>query len=243
MPEELWEPRPGIDAALDESVLRITATGVSPEAVAQWANEVSEELIVERSAAGGPIELILLDPAVEPLVPTAPNARPILLASMAVAVIAAVFAALAADRIAQAFDTRHAVRERLGTTILGEIPKFTRSARKLPVVSLLADGEKQSNQVITAFETIRINVEFRLLDRPARAISVISLDRHAGKTTVAAGLSCRWRSSVATSWRSRPICVARRLQSSSAPDADTVSAISLLLVPPRSFCSRRVTPR
>ena len=58
--------------------------------------------------------------------PTAPNARPILLASMVVAVIAAVFAALAADRIAQAFDTRHAVRERLGTTILGEIPKFAR---------------------------------------------------------------------------------------------------------------------
>ena len=47
VPEELWEPRPGIDAALDESVLRITATGVSPEAVAQWANEVSEELIVD----------------------------------------------------------------------------------------------------------------------------------------------------------------------------------------------------
>ena len=123
VPEELRQPRPGISAALDESVLRITATGVSPEAVEKWANAVSEELIVERSAAGGPIELILLDPAVEPLVPTAPNPRPILLASMVVAVIAAVFAALAADRIAQAFDTRHAVRERLGTTILGEIPE------------------------------------------------------------------------------------------------------------------------
>lgn len=190
VPEELWQPRPAIGAALDESVLRITATGVSPEAVEQWANAVSEELIVERSAAGGPIELILLDPASEPLEPIAPNPRPILLATMVVAVVAALFAALAADRIAQAFDTRHAVREHLGTTILGEIPKFTRSARKLPVISLFADRETQSNQVITAFETIRINLEFRLLDRPRNAISVISLDRHAGKTTVTAGLSC-----------------------------------------------------
>ena len=190
VPEELQQPRPGISAAVEESVLRITATGVSPEAVAQWANAVSAELSVQRSAGGGPIELILLDPATEPLVPIAPNSRPILLASMVVAVIAALFAALAADRIAQAFDTRHAVRERLGTTILGEIPKFTRSAQKLPIVSLFSDGAAQSNQVITAFETIRINIEFRLLDRPRSAISVISLDRHAGKTTVAAGLSC-----------------------------------------------------
>ena len=109
---------------------------------------------------------------------------------MVVALIAAVFAALAADRIKQAFDTRHAVRERLGTTVLGEIPKFTRSARKFPVISLFTDREAQSNEIISAFETVRINAEFRLMDRSDPAISVISLDRHAGKTTVAAGLSC-----------------------------------------------------
>ena len=142
------------------------------------------------SAEGGPLELILLDPANEPRSPISPNQRPILLASMVVALIAAVFAALAADRIMQAFDTRHAVRERLGTTILGEIPKFTRSARKFPIISLFTDREAQSNEIISAFETVRINAEFRLMDQSDPTISVISLDRHAGKTTVAAGLSC-----------------------------------------------------
>lgn len=190
VPEEVQRPRPGIEATVESSVLEITATGASPEAVAAWANAVSEELIAERSGVG-PLEVVLLDPAVEPRSPVAPNPRPILLASMIVALIAAVFAALAADRIRQAFDTRHAVRERLGTTILGEIPKFARSERKLPIVTLFRDGSKASNEVVTAFETIRINVEFRLLDSPdASTLSVISLDRHAGKTTVAAGMCC-----------------------------------------------------
>jgi Mrp family chromosome partitioning ATPase len=189
VPEGLQQPRPGIEAVVDESVMEITASGVSPEAVEAWANAVSNELIAERSGVG-PLELLLLDPAVEPQAPSAPNPRPILLASMVVAVIAAVFAALAADRIRQAFDTRHAVRERLGTTILGEIPKFARSERKLPIVTLFREGSPSSNEVVTAFETIRINVEFRLLESPHAAISVISLDRHAGKTTVAAGMCC-----------------------------------------------------
>ncbi len=187
--EELQQPRPGISAVVDNSVMRITATGTSQAGVAAWANAVSNELIAERSGVG-PLELVLLDPAVEPQTPSAPNPRPILLASMVVAVIAAIFAALAADRIRQAFDTRHAVRERLGTTILGEIPKFARSERKLPIVKLFREGSGASNEVVTAFETIRINVEFRLLDSPDAAISVISLDRHAGKTTVAAGMCC-----------------------------------------------------
>jgi Mrp family chromosome partitioning ATPase len=187
--EELRRPRPGITAETDASVLQITAQGTSPAGVAAWANAVSEELIAQRSGVG-PLELVLLDPAVEPGAPVAPNPRPILLASMVIAVIVGIFAALAAARIMQAFDTRHAVRERLGTTILGEIPKLARSERKVPLAKLLREGSGASNEVFTAFETIRINVEFRLLDSPDTAISVISLDRHAGKTTVAAGMTC-----------------------------------------------------
>jgi Mrp family chromosome partitioning ATPase len=189
VPEALQQPRPEIEAVVDASVMEITASGVSPAAVEEWANAVSRELIAERSGVG-PLELELLDPAVASPTPVAPSPRPILLASMVVALIAAVFAALAADRIRQAFDTRHAVRERLGTTILGEIPKFARSERKLPIVKLFRDGSGASNEVFTAFETIRINVEFRLLDSPDAPISIISLDRHAGKTTVAAGMCC-----------------------------------------------------
>jgi capsular polysaccharide biosynthesis protein len=137
--EELRQPRPGISAVVEDSVMRITATGTSPAGGA-WANAVSDELIIARSG-DGPLELELLDPAGEPQSPSAPNPRPILLASMVVAVIAAVFAALAADRIMQAFDTRHAVRERLGTTILGEIPKFARSNASCRSSSSSARGQ------------------------------------------------------------------------------------------------------
>ena len=81
--EELQRPRPGITAVVEDSVMRITATGTSPAGVAAWANAVSDELIVERSG-DGPLEVVLLDPAEEPQSPSAPNPRPILLLRLAV---------------------------------------------------------------------------------------------------------------------------------------------------------------
>lgn len=189
VPEEMRSLVPGIEASAEASVLRITATGVSPESVQAWADAVAEQMVVQRSGLGS-FEAVVLEPATLPTAPASPNPQPILFASLMVSLIAAIFAALAADRIVQAFDTRHTVRERLGTTVLGEIPRLTRSERRLPVASMLRERSGVSNEVLTAFETIRINVEFRLLDSAEKTISVISLDRHAGKTTVAAGMCC-----------------------------------------------------
>lgn len=177
----------GISASVTASVIRISAVATSPEAAAEWANAVTNELIEERTGVGT-FDLVLLDAAVPQPVPIAPSSKPILLAAIVVGLIAAVFAALFADRVLQAFDTRHAVRERLGTTVLGEIPKFSRAERRLPMIELL--NSTSSNEIISAFESVRINIEFRLIDRPKHPITVVSLNRHAGKSTVSAGLSC-----------------------------------------------------
>ena len=48
-------------------------------------------------------------------------------AAIVLGFIAALFAALAADRIRQSFDVHQTIRDRVGTTVLGEIP-VTRSA-------------------------------------------------------------------------------------------------------------------
>ena len=188
VPVELRVPQARIEALTDESVMRIVATANSPEAAQAWANAVGEQLIEERGDSGL-IELVRLDPA--PLKPKAisPVVAPTMLAAVVLGVIAAVFAALAADRIKRASDTNRAVRDRLGTTVLGEIPKMRRREKKLPIVRLL-DGQQSSVDLVSAFETVRTNVEFLMAGTDISRIAVVSLRRQTGKSTVAAGLSC-----------------------------------------------------
>lgn len=190
VPEEYRFQPVIIDAVVDSSVLTIGATAPSPDAAQAWANAVAAQLIADRSGSG-PLELILLDEAPFRPQPASPQATPIMIATFAVALIGAVFAALLADRIRRIFNARHAVRERLGATVLGEVPKLTRAERRNSVVSLMS-GQFLDDDLISAFETIRIGIEFRLghrTENPGNRICVISLDRQAGKTTVAAGLS------------------------------------------------------
>lgn len=189
VPEAYRNEPVAIDAQLDQSVLWIGATAASPEAAQAWANATSEQLIVSRSGAGS-IDLVLLDEAPLRNEPVAPQVVPILIGTVAVALIGAVFAALLADRLRSAYTTRQAVRERLGATVLGEIPRMTRAERRNSVVGLMGGGYEE---LISAFESIRINIEFRLAERSQSAgsrIAVVSLEREAGKTMIAAGLAC-----------------------------------------------------
>jgi Mrp family chromosome partitioning ATPase/capsular polysaccharide biosynthesis protein len=188
VPVELRVPQARIEALTDESVMRIVATAGSPESAQAWANAVGEQLIEERGD-NELIELARLDPA--PLKPKAisPRVEPTMVAAVVLGAIAAIFAALAADRIKRAFDTNRAVRDRLGTTILGEIPKMKRSERKLPIIRLL-DGPQSSVDLVSAFEGVRTNVEFLMAGTDIRRIAVVSLRRQTGKSTVAGGLSC-----------------------------------------------------
>ena len=188
VPLELRVPQARIEALTDESVMRIVATAGSPESAQAWANAVGEQLIEERGDSGF-IELARLDPAPLKQKAISPRVAPTMLAAVVLGVIAAIFAALAADRIKRASDTNRAVRDRLGTTVLGEIPKMRRSERKLPMIRLL-DGQHASVDLVSAFEGVRTNVEFLAAGTDIRRIAVVSLRRQTGKSTVAAGLSC-----------------------------------------------------
>lgn len=189
---EVYRDQPvSIDAQIDQSVLYVGATAASPEVAQAWANAVTEQLIADRSGSG-PLDLVLLDEAPLRIKPISPQVTPVLIAAFAVALIGAVFAALLADRIRHVFNARHAVRERLGATVLGEVPRLTRTERRTSVVRLMG-GEFPQDDLISAFETIRIGIEFRLghrTENTGNRISVISLDRQAGKSTISAGLSC-----------------------------------------------------
>ena len=149
---------------------------------------VSEKL-VERVPDDTALTLTLLDEAQVPRAPISPKVAPIMVASVVLGLIAALFAALAADRVKRAFDTGHAVRERLGTTVLGEIPSMRRrSERRYPTITLL-DGRHPSVDMMAAFESVRANVELRMKETGADRIAIVSLQRRQGKSTVSAGLS------------------------------------------------------
>jgi Mrp family chromosome partitioning ATPase len=188
VPENLRAVRVDVDAVSDVSVLRIRGTSESPQAAQVWVNAIADR-IVEEQSADSPVVLGVLDPAPLKRKPISPNVEPIMVAFIVVGLIAALFSTLAADRIKQAFDTNQAVRDRLGTTVLGEIPALSRrTERRRPIISLLS-GRQPSLPLTAAFEAIRTNVEFRLARLDADRVAVISLTRDDGRSMIAAGLS------------------------------------------------------
>lgn len=188
VPETHRTTRVTIEATSDASVLRIRGTSTVPEAAQVWVNAIADRL-VEEQAFDSPVVLGVLDTAPLKRRPIAPNTEPIMVAAIVVGLIAALFSTLAADRIKQAFDTNQTVRDRLGTTVLGEIPVMRRrTERRRPIITLL-NGRHPSRHLVTAFETIRTNIEFRMAQVDADTVAVISLSRDAGKSTITAGLS------------------------------------------------------
>ena len=188
VPENLRGVRVDIDAVSDTSVLRIRGTSESPAAAQVWVNAVSDR-IVEEQSADSPVVLGVLDPAPLKRKAISPNVEPIMVAFIVVGLIAALFSTLAADRIKRAFDTNQAVRDRLGTTVLGEIPALSRrTERRRPIISMLG-GKQPSLPLTSAFETIRTNVEFRMARLNADRVVVISLGRDDSRPMIAAGLS------------------------------------------------------
>lgn len=188
VPDQYRDVRVAIDTTTNTSVLKVRGTSESPQAARAWVNAIADRLVEEQTAES-PVVLGVLDPAPLKGRPISPNTEPIMVAAIVVGLIAGLFSTLAADRIKQAFDTNQTVRDRLGTTVLGEIPVMRRrTERRHPIISLL-NGHQSAPHLVTAFETIRTTVEFRMAQVGADRLTVVSLTRDSGKSTVTAGLA------------------------------------------------------
>ncbi|MEL6890674.1 MAG: hypothetical protein AAFP84_03700, partial [Actinomycetota bacterium] len=188
VPELFRRTRVDIEAASDASVLRIRGTSESAEAAQVWVNAVADRLVEEQSP-DSPVVLGVLDGARLKPKPIAPNVEPIMAAFIVFGLIAALFSTLAADRIRRAFDTNQTVRERLGTTVLGELPALRRRTEaRVPIVTLLDDASA-SPTLVSAFEAIRTNVEFRMAQAQASTVTFLSVGRDANNAKVTAGLA------------------------------------------------------
>ena len=108
--------------------------------------------------------------------------------TLKIGLIAGIFAAVVAARLRHSLDRGRTVRQRLGTTVLGEVPAIRglRSERH-DLLPWLASSPP--SELVEAFQAIRTNVEFRLADLDARTIVVTSYQASAGKSTIATGLA------------------------------------------------------
>ncbi len=186
VPEELRDEPVRVSAVVETSVLKITGTGHSPEAVAAYVNAMAQRL-TKGTDPLGVVRLTVLDLAVVPTKAVSPKASPILFAAAVFGLISAVFVCLLLRQLRSASDPETLVRERFGAPVLGEIPRLgtLRNGRGV-VVSLLDAGTPP--ELRTAFEQVRTNLEIRLAQLHGTGLAVVAADAGVGCSTVAAGL-------------------------------------------------------
>lgn len=186
VPEELRDEPVRVSAVVETSVLKITGTGHSPEAVAAYVNAMAQRL-TKGTDPLGVVRLTVLDLAVVPTKAVSPKASPILFAAAVFGVISAIFVCLLVRQLRSSSDPGTVVRERFGAPVLGEIPRLgpLRSGRG-EVVSLLESGAPPELRV--AFEQVRTNLEIRLAQLHGTGLAVVAADAGVGCSTVAAGL-------------------------------------------------------
>lgn len=176
-----------VEAAVVTSVFFIDVTTSDPDAAASWALALGNWTTALK-ADNFFYDLVLVD---EPLVPTSPSSPqtvPIILVATVLGLVSAVFVALVAGRVREAFDSTETIRERLGTSVLAEIPA-TRSLRRStqPVVSILDNGAIP--ELVEVFQSLRTSVEIQIAHHDVKTIAITSFRAGEGKSTVSAGLA------------------------------------------------------
>lgn len=166
-------------------LLRIGVTSGAPSAAAAWANGLAEQLVTDANEREG--RVLVLEVLDRAAVPTSPEsgASTLVVGSIFLGVLAALLAALAASRMVRALDIGEEVRERLGTPILGEIPRVRALRSTKDVAGILRGGPRD---VVESFQMLRTNVELALVSSQITTMAVTSFESGEGKSTVTAAL-------------------------------------------------------
>jgi capsular exopolysaccharide synthesis family protein len=169
------------DVATD--VITITATSKSPQAAADMANAVTERFVGIQPPSNQYF-LNPLAPAVPPASPSNPR-LPILLGAAGFGVILGIFAAIWAAGIRRRLSRVTEVKERIGATVLGEIPRVGVGGLK-PAELFVRHGEPLAME---AFQELRSNLLISLPTGASANIAVTSCDPGEGKTSVATNIA------------------------------------------------------
>lgn len=163
------------------AILTLNVQGTSRAAAQLAATAAAREL--EAHPISDLIQISVLSPAGEAQSLYVKRAAPIILGSIILGLIAAVFAALAAQALRGRVPGRELIRERFGLETLGEVP--AKSPFPLSAPGLFEAGWPP--ELIDAYQRLRANVEI-VLPQPA-VVAVTSWSEQEGKTTVTANLA------------------------------------------------------
>ncbi|MCP3937604.1 MAG: hypothetical protein GY708_19800 [Actinomycetia bacterium] len=175
-----------IDADAVASILYIRVSSESAVGSQVWANEIGAAIIADEDVAEL-VNIKMIDPAGLPGMAASPKPIPIMIAATVLGLIAALFAAVLVGRIREAFDNAELIRQRLGTSVIGELPRLRQLRRNDS--ALLDVLEEGTTSLSEAFKSLRGSLEFRIATEQPRAIAVSSYQMGEGKSSVAAGVS------------------------------------------------------
>ncbi len=186
LPADVAALQVSIDAQASASILYIRVSSESAVGSQRWANAVSAAIIEDEDVAGL-VNIKMIDPAAVPGQAASPKPIPVMIAATVLGLIAALFAAVLVGRIREAFDNAELIRQRLGTSVIGELPRLRQLARNDS--ALLDVLEEGTTGLSEAFKSLRGSLEFRIATEQPRAIAVSSYQMGEGKSSVAAGVS------------------------------------------------------
>ncbi len=158
----------------------ITATSPYPMVAQAYANAAATAVLnVTNREAKTTLVLSELGPAPLPTSPTNPRVT-ILVAAAAFGLIAAVFAALAAAALRRRFATADEIRDRVGLTVLGEVPVLVHAGAGPAEIF-----ESTSDQrALEAFQQLRSSL-LLMFSESNPVIAVTSGEAREGKSSVA----------------------------------------------------------
>jgi len=166
-------------------IVTITATSTNKVAASKFANAVAKRLIsYQPSPAESGYQLNQLSPAVPPTSPSNPR-TPILLGAAAFGVILGVFAAMWAAGVRRRLSRVTEVKERIGATVLGEIPRVPLPGLR-PTDLFVKHSEPMAME---AFQELRSNLLISLPAGESAMIAVTSCDPGEGKTSVSTNIA------------------------------------------------------
>jgi capsular exopolysaccharide synthesis family protein len=145
----------------------------------------------ETTAAGDLQSTIarVIDPAVVPARPYAPNKQQIVAVAAVGTLILAAMLALLLDRLSNTINSTADVENRLGFPVLGVLQRIKRLARKGFISELAFFNDSQST-FAEAVRTVRTSILMSALDHPHKVVVITSSVPEEGKTTLSFNLSC-----------------------------------------------------
>lgn len=177
-----------VEGVSESQLLKVTGEASTPRAAQLLANtytQAFQERTAQLASSGASSgKASVAEPATLPTDPVRPRPKLYLAAGVLLAALAAVGAALAAQRLDRRLEITDGMTEVLGLPIIGRVPQGSAAGLE----QLLAGERPETRDARAAAESFRLvlaNLTFANLGSRPRSVAIVSSDEQEGKSTVA----------------------------------------------------------